>query len=296
MGESINLIVDFVAGSQDSVTQASAASAQTGDVIMFTVFAIVALLMLVGAVLFVKKGGSSHLLHKTNGNHNSQNNLLALTNNKVAFGVIALLTTIVLVCGVFAISKAFASNDSQLVPNTNKITATVADDGTISFPECVLTNTSENAYTISSSSVVAMPEAENVSAIEDCNVTIDGFGGVLYDGTPDGLPYTTTSLTPLQSGNSASLIFNINNLDKESALSLCGKSVLGITLIPTKLFTVDATVDDPTNGTISGSPIYNVAEGTEYTANKTTNKITIGQDASAQTITFTPSPGFELDK
>lgn len=288
MHETLNLVVDFVSSSQNSTPQ-------TGDLSLPLCLAAVALILCICAVFFLMKDNLSFLKRTINGSHAKKQNALTLTKNKTAFAIVAFLFAVLLIYLLFTIGHAFAESKGSLTPDTNKITATVTDDSSISFSECNLTNYSNASYIVSSSSVNVSEEAKSVTALSNSNFKINGFGGLLFEGAPNGSTYSTENLKPLPGNESTKLSFNLENLDKNSALALCGKSVFEITLTQEELFKAEANVDDTTHGTITGIPIENIAYGTPYVADATNNKITIGEGASAQTITFIQSSGYKLD-
>lgn len=153
----------------------------------------------------------------------------------IAFGAILLALTVVAVSA----RAAFAEPNTQpLTPDKNKISATVADDGTVTFSSCNLKNTSGDKFVLNSSMVTISDEAKTVPIINSLKLNIDGFGGVVYSSIPDGNPFDVTNTVALANGDSTELRFNIDGIDKQTALSLCGKTVYRISLEPIKAYNV----------------------------------------------------------
>lgn len=185
------------------------------------------------------------------------------TSAKILFVVLGIFVALSVV-GMFVTNYAFAEEKSSLTPDSNKITASVADDGTITFSECSLTNTSDSVYSVATSSVEVTPEAQSVDALKNSVLTINGFNGVLYNDVPNGMPYETENLTALNIGESTNLSFAIENLDTESAKALCGLSVFEIALMPQKCFKVTYNKGEIAGAIITGdAPIdtYYYLEG-----------------------------------
>lgn len=125
-----------------------------------------------------------------------------------------------------------------LIPDTNKITATIEDDGSITFSECNLKNTYDDKFVLDSSMVTITDEAKAVSTINSLKLNIDGFGGTVYSGVPDGKAFNVSNTVALAKGESTEVAFSIDGIDKETALSLCGKTVYQISLKPIKAYNV----------------------------------------------------------
>ena len=202
------------------------------------------------SVAFFAKANLPFLLSSVKGAHVRPQNFIFSTKNKIVFGAVSSLLIVLLFVLFFACAKAFATPDSSLVPDTNKITATVEDDGTIRFGDCNLLNNSNGSYEVQTSSVSVSEESKSVKALNDFSFTINGFDGVLFDGAPDGSSFTPENLKLLPNNESTRLSFNLQDLDKDSIFALCGKNVFEISLIVKKVYQV--TYD---NGYFSGAVI-----------------------------------------
>ena len=137
MSETINLVVNFVSDRPNgvsseidtSVTQTGSLIIKTGDLLLFSFLAILLLILFILMVSLIKKGAISFSTNKVTDSKVMKNNGLCLTKNNVLVSIFTMFFAVLIVGGIFALSQAFAG--SALTPDTNKITATVSDDGTI---------------------------------------------------------------------------------------------------------------------------------------------------------------------
>lgn len=129
--------------------------------------------------------------------------------------------------------SAFAEGNKSLIPSSDKIVVTVSNDGTISCTNCTLTNITDYKYSIASSSVAVMQDAKNVSALNSSKIVINGFDTKVYNDCPTGTLHDIDDASILKNKNdSTKLNFSIENIDRDSALALCSKTVFEVTLIP----------------------------------------------------------------
>lgn len=146
------------------------------------------------------------------------------------------------IIGVFFGKHAFAGNASSLEPDTNKITAYIFDDGTVSFSSCNLINKDDVNYSLEKSKVTVSDEAKSVIGLQSSNFAIYGFDGVVYYGRPDGSDYEVKDLSGLKPNESTEIGFNLEGLDKQSLYSLIGKNVFSINLTPINTHSVNFNV------------------------------------------------------
>lgn len=262
----IDLSIDFVSATSNF-------SAQTGDALSWSIFVCVGLLCLIGAVFFLRKHAvfdnskSIISIKAKQGNHAKA---MKGVHNLVSTKTLITLGAILLALTVLAVSAraAFAEPNTQpLTPDTNKISATVADDGTITFSSCNLKNTSGDKFVLDTLTVTISDEAKAASAINSLKLNIDGFGGTLYSSIPDGKPFNVTNTVALANGDSTELRFNIDGIDKQTALSLCGKTVYHISLEPIKAYNVIyASGEAPASQQVGDVPIDNIGYKTGETA------------------------------
>lgn len=251
MMSSIDINIEFVSASQGGGMQVGNlfnSINQTGDAVTWLIVAILIIAMFCLLAMFTyfrKKRFSTNSSKLSDADAMSVQNLIGAIFKSIfkSITLVVIVSLVVAALIVAGLSNAFstlsyADNNSALVPSTNKITATVEDDGTISCSQCNLTNSLDSLCRVSTSFVNVNEEAKNVNGISDLIFSINGFDGIIFEGAPDGSEFTTKNLTPLQSGDSTELMINIRNLSKESALALCGKSIFGISLIPVKVFNV----------------------------------------------------------
>ena len=215
-------------------------SAQTGDALSWLIFIIcVSLLCVIGTTVF--------FLRKRN-----------FVSTKILFALGAILLALT-VLDVSSRAVFAEPNTQPLTPDTNKISATVADDGTVTFSSCNLKNTSGDKFVLDTSMVTISDEAKAISAINSLKLNIDGFGGTLYSSIPDGKPFNVTNTVALANGDSTELNFNIDGIDKQTALSLCGKTVYHISLEPIKAYNVIyAPGEAPASQQVGDVPIDNI--------------------------------------
>lgn len=142
----------------------------------------------------------------------------------------------ILAISIFAIFTsriAFgAPSGSDLTPDTDKITASVHDDGSITFSTCNLKNTSDKLITLDAAIVDVADEAKSVAAIHTCDLTINSFDGCIFKGMPNGQPYVVKGCSSLDVGESTPFALALTNLDRQSAMELCGKRVFTLKLKP----------------------------------------------------------------
>ena len=153
------------------------------------------------------------------------------------FGSLFKSTAFVIIASIFAAmlivaglsstfsASAYADANGGLTPSTNKVTATVNEDGSVSFSSIKLTNNTEDVFTLESSIVSIADEAKSVTALSSSNFTINGFGGTVFTGNPKGQTYTAENTNKLNPAESTDLTFELTDIDKSSLETLCGKSV-----------------------------------------------------------------------
>lgn len=148
-------------------------------------------------------------------------------------GAIFILVLSVLLAGIFSTRTVFALPSSQdLTPDTDKIIASIHDDGSITFSTCNLKNTSDKLITLDKAIVDVADEAKSVAAIHTCDLTINSFDGCIFKGMPNGQEHQVTGCSSLDVGESTPFSLTLTNLDKQSAMELCGKRVFTLKLRP----------------------------------------------------------------
>lgn len=139
----------------------------------------------------------------------------------IVFAVFAVLAIAV----SFMTNNAYADNAQQdLTLDTGKITIYVSDSGEMTCSDSNIVNTGGLIYNLENTSVSLTDEAAD-SPLASSTIKIDSFGGCIYEGTPDGEVYDVTGVDPLYGSQSTKVNVSIKNLDKDSALKLCGKDV-----------------------------------------------------------------------
>lgn len=178
------------------------------------------------------------------------------------FGIIisAIVFFAALVSCFLVYSSVFASSNTALEPDTNKITALIQEDGSVNFSSCNLINKSDDLYCLDTVSVSLDDEVKNIGALEDSIIAISGFNGVIYDSNPDGQKHEVVDVDPLSSNSSTELNFMISGLDKDTLLTLIGKRVFNISLLPIKSFNLSYDKGKVDGGIITGE----VPEGGFY--------------------------------
>ena len=94
-------------------------------------------------------------------------------------------------------TSAYADANGGLTPSTNKVIATVNADGSVSFSSLKLTNNQEDTFKLESSSVSISDDAKSVTALSSANFTINGFGGTVFSGNPNGQTYPAADTNEL---------------------------------------------------------------------------------------------------
>lgn len=137
--------------------------------------------------------------------------------------------------------------------------ATVSSDDTISCTNCTLTNITDYKYSIASSTVTVMPDTKNISAINSSKIVINGFGTKVYDDCPTGTLHDIDDASILKNKNdSTKLNFSIENIYRDNALALCGKTVFEVTLIPIQAYSITCEKGNVPTSIITGNvPIDN---------------------------------------
>lgn len=145
----------------------------------------------------------------------------------VLFAVVAL----VAIAGSVMLNNAYGDNAQQdLSLDTGKITIYVSDSGEMTCADSNIVNTSGLIYNLENTSVSLTDEAED-SPLASSTIKIDSFGGCIYEGAPDGEVYDVTGVDPLYGSQSTKVSLSIKNLDKDSALKLCGKDVFVLSVM-----------------------------------------------------------------
>lgn len=271
--DSINLAIKFVSASEEILP---GSPSQTGDTITLISIFLILLFLLFGSMMLLVQILKANALKRLRvafspkipmARHidTDQNQLTLTSNNKLKFLVVLLSFLMVFsIIGIAYTGNAFAVNGGgSLQPSTNDITATIQDDGSVDFSTCDLTNISEETYTLSECSVSICDDVKTVEALGTSIFKIYGFDGVLFDGNPDGEPYSPIDITTLKAGDSTVLNFALNNIDKNSLLALIDKQVFTISMVPVK--TYDVIFDAQGHGE-APAPYSNIVEGEKIIA------------------------------
>lgn len=145
----------------------------------------------------------------------------------VLFAVVALLA----IAGSVMPNNAYGDNAQQdLTLDTGKITIYVSDSGEMTCSDSNIVNTGGFIYYLENTSVSLTDEAAD-SPLASSTIKIDSFGGCIYEGAPDGEVYDVTGVDPLYGSLSTKVSVSIKNLDKDSALKLCGKDVFVLSVM-----------------------------------------------------------------
>lgn len=239
-------------------------------------------------------------MYKTAKHVNPQSFVHVINNVNLVklIGAIFVVLLTISIIGIFTARNAFAANPNQaLTPDKDKITATIQDDGLISFSSCNLINTSDRAFTLESASVSVTEEAKSVSAVNNCEITMNSFGACIYNGLPNGQEQLVTGLAGLATGCSTPLNLDLTNLDKQSALSLCGKQVFILKLTPIPITTYSLLTEGngewkEENATINSIDVL----GYEEPKIDNENITYLGTDQQEHTVTATPSEGYAFSE
>lgn len=231
----INFAIDFVATS----TGASVENIGVSSGVVASICSL-AVVLVVATVFFVVQRRKAVMY----GNYGSAN---ASSQKKVfsSFSAKLICVAVGVLLAIFAIgmlvqNQAFASADDDDEPFVNRITATVdTENGTVSIPAFNLKNTDGFAYRLASASVAVSDEATDIAALSNAKLTINGFGGSIFSDAPNGAAHETMNLADLETNEETELTFDIANLDKETALALCGKTGFTFSLIPSAVCKLD---------------------------------------------------------
>lgn len=135
--------------------------------------------------------------------------------------------------GIFSVRSVFADPASRnLTPDTDTIIGSVQDDGSITFSTCNLKNTSDKLIALDTAAVEVADEAKSVAGIHTSEITINSFDGCVYQGLPNGEEHQVKDCSSLEVGQSTPFALELKNLDKQSAMELCGKHVFTLMLKP----------------------------------------------------------------
>lgn len=188
-----------------------------------------------------------HITQLENAKHINPNYLKNYyrARNRVNFGAIIIAVILAIsVIGIISSRSAFAAaSNGNLTPDTDKIIGSVQDDGSITFSTCNLVNTSDKLITLETATVSVAEEAKSVSAINTCELTINSFDGCVYKGMPNGEEHEVSGCSSLDVGQSTPFALAVANLDKQSALDLCGKKVFTLNLTPMPSFVYSLETD-----------------------------------------------------
>ena len=163
----------------------------------------------------------------------SINSVFSSLFKSTAFVIIAsIFAAMLIVAGLSSTfsASAYADGNGGLTTSTNKVTATVNEDGSVSFSSISLANNTEDVFTLESSIVSIADDAKSVTTLNSANFTIYGFEGTVFSGNPNGQTYTASDTNKINPTESTDLTFELTDVDKSSLESLCGKSVFKITL------------------------------------------------------------------
>lgn len=235
--EPISIAINFVSASSNTASQ-------TGDSSLWWIFIICTFLLLgvLGVLLCKKNSFVTRFLYGRNASSTKTARHISgdceksslRYGNKAKFIVIflAVIFSISLI-GLVSAKNAFGEGNTQmLTPDTDKITATVQDDGTISFSPCNLINTSEKSLTLRSAAIEVAQDAKSIEAINNCELTLNSFSTCIYKGQPNGEEQAVIDASRLDKGEATPLDLGIQNLDKQSAINLCGKQVFTLKFMP----------------------------------------------------------------
>lgn len=232
----INFAIDFVASS-------SGASVENIDVsngISASLFCLMALLV-VAIVFVVLQSCKTKAFESEAGASMVTNQRKVLSGTFTKILCIALATLLAMFAiGMLVQNQAFASADDQDDPCVNRITATVdTENGTVSIPAFNLKNTDGFAYRLASAKVAISEEATGIAGLENSKLTVNGFGGCICNSAPNGADNQVLNLIDLEANEETELTFGIDNLDKETALALCGRTGFTLSLIPSAICKID---------------------------------------------------------
>lgn len=253
--DSINLGIKFVKGWEPApepvpVSDTSGLNnvtdnlTQTGDLMIFAIIAlaVIAAAFVAGFIYLRKK-------QLVTGAHTSNSPLAVLSfrsmdlRSKVCVisAAVITLTCIVLTCfSVFAHADKITGTASPLVPDKNIITATVAEDGTITCDTCNLTNTDVlSKYTVDKSIVSVNADFSAIDSLKEASLNISGFNGTVFSGKATGVDYVPENLTALEPSVATALSFKIELVDSSIVEQLFDAQVFNVSLTPKQYFTPD---------------------------------------------------------
>lgn len=213
--ESLNFAIRFVKDGTDIAP--NSAVSQTGDSIGFIVAAILMLLAICTSFVLVRK----RLCAKANMD----------TGKAFAMGRLSKLSWLAVivfaVCSLlmFSISiNAYASNGSMSFDKD--VLDIPVNSQQIKSASCnAVNNTTDKYIDISETSIELSEDASDITDLLKSNIKIDGLGGSVYDGKPNGTSYKCQGLSKLLPSSSSQFTFNISNLSADVANTLIDKDV-----------------------------------------------------------------------
>lgn len=185
-----------------------------------------------------------------------------------AFIIIAIVCSLVITSILFVYSWTIKAHAEEINANVPTVNAFIADDGSISVDDLQITNTSSDIVKLKDSSIVLNDAVKEDAALQNSILKVNGLGGAIYEGNPNGEIYITTdAFDNIKPGESVTVSVNISNLNAVSALKYVDQIVYVSTInFENAVVQVPVSQDSLYNGlehtgVIEDNHHYTLAEG-----------------------------------
>lgn len=158
-----------------------------------------------------------------------------------------------LVAGFSAItiSQAFADATNPLT-TPEKFSAVVDEEtGSVEIESPWIQNNSAANYVIASSLITLSDEAQAISGVSECSLTISGLDTILYQGKPGSEEYKLNQAKAILPSAKEDLVITIDGLTPNMAIQLVGKTAFNFSLKSKDALCLTLSSNNPTIGLIS---------------------------------------------
>lgn len=288
----LDFAIEFVA-QEGTFDSGIANSIKTGD---FSIFIICALLMLctvlVGLLCYKFKPAfeAKHACGSSRFSNNTKFNLML--SAFVVFATLCMASLGIAISQIPAVANGEIQTPASVKAYVNGQT------GELKLENSWMENVSDENFDIVNSGLTQTDEAKAITDLSNSHFTMNGLGGVIFDGSPD-IEFTPTGTSAFLAHEKVDTSFTLSGVSFDDACKLLGHKVFTIHLDIDKfrvknpmLITEPVTFDTQLHVAILDSPYY-VIEGTksarlanEYTVNVKLNDGFIWWDNTTEAKTF----------